>query len=62
MKALRTPLWIINLYQTRIRETEQFIVDLRKAGLYGLVPENAALLESLKHTLSGLIELDQNTK
>lgn len=62
MKALRTPAWIILGYQKHIKETEERIKQFRAAGYYGLVPEQNAILDSLKRTLASLIEMDQNIK
>lgn len=62
MKSLRAPVWIIDGYKKTIKDTESKIEEFRKAGYYGLIPEQNIILESLKNTLNSLIELDQNTK
>jgi hypothetical protein len=51
------PIWLIESYMTQIKEIEQRIKDLRDNGLFGLVPENVAMLESLKYTLNNLNKL-----
>jgi hypothetical protein len=54
MKDHKVPLWIYNGYKTEIELYETKLKNLRQLGLFGLVPETLAILDSLKHTLNNI--------
>lgn len=54
MKSKNTPQWILNGYKLQIQQVEIRIVELREAGLLGLIPEQVIILSSLKDTLNSL--------